>query len=155
MEVNQLVWDDDVLEDICNERDRMLIKQIPLAMSCRVDSWFWLLDDKGEFTVKSSYRRLQGEVECPDPIFWKRLWSLKLPGKILNFLWRTCKNVLPTATALAVKSLRIHVFCPWCQIYNEDAVHVLFSCKFAQDLWEAVGLREFVMVFPNETIFRY
>lgn len=69
MEVNQLVWDDDVLEDICNERDRMLIKQIPLPMSCRVDSWFWLLDDKGEFTVKSSYKGFKVKLSVLIPFF--------------------------------------------------------------------------------------
>lgn len=51
-------WDDEVLRDICNERDRGLIKRVPLPLRNREDSWFWLLDDKGVFTVKSCYRKL-------------------------------------------------------------------------------------------------
>lgn len=30
MEVDKIKWDDEVLSDICNDRDRELIKKIPL-----------------------------------------------------------------------------------------------------------------------------
>lgn len=57
-------WDEDILNDVCNERDRELIRQIPIPGKRRDDSWFWLFDDKGEFTVRSCYRKLRGESEC-------------------------------------------------------------------------------------------
>ncbi|KAL8103570.1 hypothetical protein AgCh_027952 [Apium graveolens] len=44
-------WDDEILRDICNERDMTLIKQIPIPMRSREDTWFWIFDDKGVFTV--------------------------------------------------------------------------------------------------------
>lgn len=46
-------WYYDILNDICNLRDKELIKRIPIPMRDREDSWFWILDDKGQFTVKS------------------------------------------------------------------------------------------------------
>ncbi|WOG91125.1 hypothetical protein DCAR_0310373 [Daucus carota subsp. sativus] len=46
-------WDEDVLNDLCNDRDKRLIKQIPIPIRSRSDSWYWILDDKGEFSVKS------------------------------------------------------------------------------------------------------
>ncbi|XP_074374276.1 uncharacterized protein LOC141714670 [Apium graveolens] len=72
-------WDEDVLKDICNERDRELIKQILIPRRVREDSWFWLLEEKGDFTVRSCYKRLRGEQHCPDRIFWKKIWGLALP----------------------------------------------------------------------------
>lgn len=103
MEENGRGWDDEILRDICNDRDRKLIETIPIPIRSREDSWFWLMEDKDDFTVRSCYRKLQGDIHCPDAIFWKRIWSLKLPSKILNFVWRTCRNCLPTAGALITK----------------------------------------------------
>lgn len=54
-------WDYDVVNDICNTRDRDLILKIPISIRCREDSWFWLLDKHSDFTVKSCYRLLQGD----------------------------------------------------------------------------------------------
>lgn len=53
MDIDMGGWDEDVLNDICNERDRNLIRQIPLSIRRKNDSWVWLFDDKGEFTVRS------------------------------------------------------------------------------------------------------
>lgn len=131
--------------DICNDRDRELIKQVHIPIGSRRDSWIWMFDDKG-FSVRSCYRRLRGERECPDRQFWNKLWHLKLPGKVVNFLWRTCCRCLPTSVALLTKNVNISRFCSWCQMYKETDNHVLFECSFATELWEAVGLGHLVTV---------
>lgn len=51
MHIKRNEWDEEVLLDICNERDRDLIRKIPLSLRGRKDSWVWLFDDKGCFTV--------------------------------------------------------------------------------------------------------
>lgn len=55
--------DSEVLHDIFQSRDVGLIKQIPIPLRDTTDTWSWILDEKGEFTVKSGYRWLQGEFE--------------------------------------------------------------------------------------------
>lgn len=52
METGKNTWDNEVLADISDERDSDLIKNIPLPMRERQDSWFWLLDEKGCFTLR-------------------------------------------------------------------------------------------------------
>lgn len=79
-------WDVEVLNDICNERDVELIKRIPLPMINSQDFWMWILYEKGVFTVKSCYRKLQGKFMTPYTSFWKKLWYIKVPGKVINFL---------------------------------------------------------------------
>ncbi|KAL8110377.1 hypothetical protein AgCh_026191 [Apium graveolens] len=104
-------WDDEILRDLCNDRDKNLIKQIPIPTRSCDDSWLWLLEEKGMFTVKSCYQSLQGEVESTETVFWKKLWSLNLP---------------------------------------EDAMHILFQCNFAKDVWRAASLLE---VIAAENVF--
>lgn len=102
------------------------------------------------FTVRSCHRRLHGEVGCPDRGFWGKLWRLNLPGKVINLLWRVCANVLPTAATLANKHVDISVVCGWCRVSTEDAVHVLFYCCYARNIWESVSLRHYLNLQPND-----
>lgn len=90
---------------------------------------------------------------CLDGEYWKKLWQLKLPGKVLNLLWRASRNVLPTVKALASKNVNIQLMCPWCRLEVEDDIHVLFRCEFAQEVWRKAGLTALVATDLNETFF--
>lgn len=46
MESEQRKWDEEVLQDIFNDRDIALIKQIPIPLREKPYPWFWLLDEK-------------------------------------------------------------------------------------------------------------
>lgn len=144
-------WDRDIINELCNERDTSLILQGPIPMRIRADSWFWIHEEKGDFSVCSCYRLLRGESVGHDRHFWKRLWGLNVPGKVANFLWRTARGVLPTAADLLRKHVEIQPNCTWCHIFTEDAAHVLFGCSFARELWEAVGLSHLVYTGDVET----
>lgn len=149
---DQMKWDEDILGDICNERDRNLIKQVHILMRKHDDSWYWLFDDSGRFTVRSCYRKIKGESECPDRKFWNKVWGLKLPGKVVNFVWRMCKDVLPTATNLIDKRVNIADICAWYHNHVEDSLHVLFQCDFSKDVWNAVGMLSLLSVMPGDTV---
>lgn len=153
MEIGQNRWDADILNDLCNDRDKQLIQRVPIPSKNKPDSWFWLLDDKGIFTMKSCYRLIQGEMETPHARFWRKMWSLKLPGKIINFLWRVCKLCLPTAVRLSSRSVQIDTVCQWCHIGQESDMHVLFECAFADAVWTDIGLKQFMDILPSDTIF--
>ena len=64
MMVDERKWDIELIDDLFDARDSALIKHIPLSMHVNIDSWYWLLDEKGDFTVRNFYRGLQGE--CSD-----------------------------------------------------------------------------------------
>lgn len=134
MNDNHSNWDVDILQDLCNDRDKKLIQQIPLPIVPKLDTWFWLLDDKGVFTVKSCYRRLRGKCDTQNRLFWRKVWRLQLPDKVINFIWRACNNVLPTATELLKKKVSVLSNCSWCHLYAEDAIHTFFTCYFAREV---------------------
>lgn len=56
MKMDERKWELDILHDSFQDRDTELIKQIPLSINETADSWYWILDEKGDFTVKSGYR---------------------------------------------------------------------------------------------------
>uniref|UniRef100_A0A803NUS5 Reverse transcriptase domain-containing protein n=1 Tax=Cannabis sativa TaxID=3483 RepID=A0A803NUS5_CANSA len=44
MQVDKLEWDNEVISDVLNDRDRELVWRIPLSSARRNDNWFWLQD---------------------------------------------------------------------------------------------------------------
>lgn len=54
-------WDTNLLQDMFNHRDIELIKTIPISKNVQQDSWFWILEQSGLFTLKSCYRNLVDE----------------------------------------------------------------------------------------------
>ncbi|KAL8113024.1 hypothetical protein AgCh_020371 [Apium graveolens] len=152
MEIDHRRWDEEVISDLCNDRDKELILSIPLSMGTREDGWYWLLDPKGNFTVRSGYRFLQGEQPKPYAKFWRKMWSLRLPGKVLNLVWRACCGCLPTAMALTNKRVEINKICPWCHQAEETDIHVFFECNFARSMWLCFGLRDAMQVSRGEGI---
>ncbi|XP_074335978.1 uncharacterized protein LOC141673144 [Apium graveolens] len=152
LDEGKLHWDEEILNDLCNERDREFIKQVPVTRITNADTWFWLFNDLGKFTVRSCYRRLRGESECVDRSFWRKLWKLKLPGKVVNLVWCAYRNCLHAANALATKGININTICSWCEMYAENDIHVLFQCCFAREIWDNTGLSHVLTVMPNDTI---
>jgi hypothetical protein len=69
------------------------------------DRLVWAGTPTGEFYVKSAYhldvRRQSSSVPStfvsgtPSPI-WSAIWSLQVPKHVQSFLWRACRDLLPT-----------------------------------------------------------
>lgn len=59
---NQTRWDMEVVSDLFNERIKQLIVQIPIPIREKNDSWYWMLENEGNFSVKSCYRKIRGEL---------------------------------------------------------------------------------------------
>lgn len=104
-------------------------------------------------TVKSCYRWIQGDFSDGYSDMWKKLWSLKLPEKVTNFLWRLCKGCLPTNVALLAKHVNIETSCPWCHGEAETDVHVMFLCDFAKSVWQTTGAQYLIQCSTQETAY--
>lgn len=74
------------------------------------DSLIWAWSANGRFSMKSAYKFTQKclkershKVDAVGALaksrmgtLWKLIWNLKCPNKIKQFMWRACKNILPT-----------------------------------------------------------
>ncbi|KAH9767472.1 reverse transcriptase domain-containing protein [Citrus sinensis] len=111
---NHRMWDYDLVKDVFNRRDQDCILQIPLSSRSNCDTWYWLPDAKGIYTVRSCYKWMDIISEPPGSGVWSKIWKLAVPAKIKNFLWRAVANVVPTADNLL--SRRVEAECLKCSI---------------------------------------
>ncbi|EEF41737.1 conserved hypothetical protein [Ricinus communis] len=82
----QLRWNRDLIENIFNQHDASLILHIPLSNRQVVDRLFWVVNPKGDFTVKSCYRLLCGDFHRHAHPLWNRLWKLPIPYRVCNLI---------------------------------------------------------------------
>ncbi|KAM7461658.1 hypothetical protein LguiA_029779 [Lonicera macranthoides] len=139
MSSSHVGWDNDVLNDILSSRDASLVRQITLSLNNKQDGWFWSIDLRGYYTVKSGYRNLVGSylqlVQPDQSIGWSNVWRIQVPPQTKNFLWRLLSNCLPTRLAIALRHVDVPLECPVCNLEVESAFHVLVSCPIAKGLW--------------------
>ena len=76
------------------------------AMGGSNDILIWSGNVFGQYSVKSTYVMLRAEYSSSilrqssnnsqSHHLWKQVWKLRVPNKIKVFLWKACKNLLPT-----------------------------------------------------------
>lgn len=132
-------WDEDLLADIFNEDDAASIMNIPIAESKPADKIIWVEDEKGKYTVRSCYKKLQGELQNTVSPTWTMMWNFKLPPKVKTFFWQVCTNSLPTTDLLRLKQVPVPPLCQMCNIENESAYHLFAQCELARLCWERMG----------------
>ena len=72
---------------------------------------------------------------CVGKRVWAVLWKLRIPNKIKVFGWRACNEILPTKMNLAKRRIIEEAACPICTRFVETAVHLLWECDAARDVW--------------------
>ena len=109
MKVNDLIdpvsnqWDAGLLQGLFSSQEVKLIMSIPLCRTYIEDKLIWPYTSSGNYIVKSGYNFLaaaktdQTTTANPrqDGGIWKLVWSVLVPNKVKNFLWRVCKEALP------------------------------------------------------------
>uniref|UniRef100_A0A2N9IE72 Reverse transcriptase zinc-binding domain-containing protein n=1 Tax=Fagus sylvatica TaxID=28930 RepID=A0A2N9IE72_FAGSY len=140
-------WKVSELERIFIPRDVEAILQIPLSKRRPNDMMIWAVTMKGNFTVKSAYQLLRSQQSQHEPTMsstsvqntklWNRIWKARVQPKVKMFIWRACKNILPTQTNLFDRGVTQTFSCHWCEDEAETTDHVLWSCDFAQREWQA------------------
>ena len=103
------------------------------------------------YSVKYAYRVLTTHLSTTLPnhnlALWKKIWSIKLPPKVKNFLWRVCSHCLPTKDRLIQRKLNVDPTCPVCATEMETSLHVFTQCRFAKNYWLAAQLSQ-----PSENL---
>ena len=139
------VWRSEFIMNIFEKEDAEAICKIQLSQRYVEDLIIWLHHKKGLFTVKSAYKVTKevmrgGNVAessrgCVGKRIWTTLWKLRIPNKIKVFGWRACNDILPTKLNLTKRRIIDDAVCPICMRFLESAIHVLWECDAAQDVW--------------------
>nr|POF24766.1 putative ribonuclease h protein [Quercus suber] len=135
-------WREEVIDHVFNVQDAEAIKNIPLSLTNQSDALVWPFMPSGKYSVKSGYRFLfesfaQSQRTAQDLAFWKNLWSLKVPSKIKNFVWRASREALPVKANLCRRRITLEGQCEICRTGDEDCSHALFFCSDVQVMWNA------------------
>lgn len=114
------------------------------------DKLVWSGSTSGSFTVRSAYfleksYRTRATGECSraeaNRDFWKSIWSLQVQPAVKHFVWKVCNNLLPTKENLFIKNIVSDPFCPLCQMEEESAGHISWSCPSVMGVWQECSHR--------------
>lgn len=110
------------------------------------DSQVWAKSLNGMFTVKSAYKvvvkHLADTKGCEDCLgcsdsskmtaLWKVVRKLQCPNKVKHFMWKACKNVLPTKQCLLNRKVLKEDSCDFCG-ESESVGRILWGCVIAKE----------------------
>ncbi|KAL3825323.1 hypothetical protein ACJIZ3_021352 [Penstemon smallii] len=144
-------WDVDKVTSLFNEEDSACILSIPLGNGRHDDRRLWHYNRNGLFSVRSAYHlavKIARESDhtgaasssAGNSNDWKWLWALSIPSKIKIFLWRACKNLLPTRAVLTKRKITNICSCVICDGEVEDVLHCFFLCHLARQVWALSGI---------------
>ncbi|GAU38731.1 hypothetical protein TSUD_208420 [Trifolium subterraneum] len=153
---NAKEWDSGLIRGLLNDDIADKILHTPLLESVQNDKITWQHEKNGLYTVKSAYRfcistipgRDQHRVEGK----WHLIWQTQMPPKIKNFMWRICRNCLPTRARLHDRGVTCPINCVLCDAGDEDSNHLFFSCQNSINCWQQMGLWSSIMQHRNLTI---
>ena len=142
-------WDHGLIEEMFTLDEAELIKSIPFSRCEAEDNLFWPFTSNGVYTSKWGYRFLKAETQTKwdeeqmehDKVLWQTLWSLQVPNKIKNLVWKACRNSLPTKVNLVRHNIIDCPSCDRCKQAPELALHALWTCSELDVVWEEEPFR--------------
>ena len=142
-------WDIEILKDYFAPLEVDLILKIPLSYNYVEDKLVWPHTANGVYSVKSGYNFLAKEKSLPSSAFshqddgqsvWKKLWSLSVPNKVKNFLWRASREAIPVKKNLVARKVIAEDVCDHCHVATEDVHHALWDYQELSAMWEAESM---------------
>ena len=115
----------------------------------RHDNTIWCFTKSGQYSSKSGYKLLVDlqEMNSPFPALppiekqlWSDLWRTKTSPKLRHFLWRALSGALAVKERLRTRGIHLDTTCVSCGSASESICHVLFQCRFAQEVWSLSGI---------------
>lgn len=137
-------WNVGLLRNLVSNEDTNRILNTPIFESNQHDRRVWKSETNGIYSVRSGYRiSLSQHVDlsthrCDGN--WVLLWNLKVPPKVKTFLWRSCRNALPTRVRLQDRGVNCTKTCALCENEDEDSMHLFFYCTKSKQCWQQLGL---------------
>lgn len=132
------------------EEDAISILSMPLSARMPPDKAIWKGTKDGKFSVKSAYHIATEKlstcgIDLPStsspPKIWKKIWQLNIPPSTRHFMWRACRDLLPTNMNLRRRGIQVDPLCAGCGLEAESTSHVLIGCETAALIWKFSPIR--------------
>uniref|UniRef100_A0A803P4U5 Reverse transcriptase domain-containing protein n=1 Tax=Cannabis sativa TaxID=3483 RepID=A0A803P4U5_CANSA len=116
--------------------DATNILNIGLPALKQEDSWQWLGEKRGTFSIKSAYYLIIKHRCAEVPHWhWKFIWNYPIHARLKLLWWQIMNNSLPTHERIGMVFNIPCTLCPLCDEEMESSFHVLWQCNFAKAVW--------------------
>jgi len=111
------------------------------------DSWRWLPEESGAFSVNSSYRVLENLVlldvglSAEEEGGFVMLWKSPAPSKVVAFSWMAIIDRIPTRSNLTFRHILAHrdpSVCVLCGQGEEMTTHLFLHCDVVVLIWRKI-----------------
>uniref|UniRef100_A0A803Q3C6 RNase H type-1 domain-containing protein n=1 Tax=Cannabis sativa TaxID=3483 RepID=A0A803Q3C6_CANSA len=130
------IWNERRVRQWFHHDDARHILNIGLPNAHQGDSWRWLGEPNGLFSIKSAYhiitRRRYGAT--PSGI-WKIIWNNSIHARLKFLWWQIITNALPTRERIAMALNLQSTLCPICNKERESSFHLFWNCDYASAAW--------------------
>ena len=93
-------WDIDKLRHVLKPEEVDEVCKVVLPLNNIIDRLYWRPSKNGWFSTNATMKWIQDKKRSPKiDLDW--IWKLNIPPKQKNFLWKMCRNGLPTKFTLA------------------------------------------------------
>ena len=100
------------------------------------DKICWIVDKKGQYTVKANYRQLEGGTY--GTLLVGLIWNSCIPPKGSVFMWEVWWGKVLTMDQLKKRRFQLASRCPLCQKVEESINHLLIHCSSIWGLWTSL-----------------
>ncbi|KAF4391741.1 hypothetical protein G4B88_005627 [Cannabis sativa] len=132
-------WNKAQFRNWFQREDAQTILNIDLPNDKIDDSWMWLGEHNGNFSIKSAYRMIKGHDPNHEEGVWKLIWNSPIHSRLKFLWWQVYRDILPTKGRLANILQDIQVTCPLCKEAAETTFHLFWTCSFAKAIWFSIG----------------
>ncbi|KAF7808425.1 reverse transcriptase [Senna tora] len=140
-------WNTSLLNIVYDSNTAAIIASIPLSVTGVRDKLVWTGASSGNYRVKDAYKCIVTTIPSHSPPIspdthgmhtfpiWKAIWKLRLPFRIIMFLWRMLNNNLPACSVLIKHHMVLDDVCLACGEKGESLNHIFLQCPFAKVVW--------------------
>ena len=101
----------------------------------------WKGSKSKSYSVKEVYETLQQQSNNEESDFFKNLWSIPAPSKVLTFTWKVVLDRVQTKGALKKRRIMMEnndYMSTLCNQTEESIVHLLFESNFLHQVLKSI-----------------
>ncbi|KAM6563873.1 hypothetical protein CsatB_023871 [Cannabis sativa] len=133
-------WNAQMIKEWFSPVDASAILNIDLPDEAIEDSWVWMGEPNGKFSIRSACRILKRDTEVNgDSEVWKLIWNSPLHTRLKFVWWQLIRDIFPTKDKLAPFLDGITGTCLLCREEAENSLHLFWKCTFTKAIWFSIG----------------
>lgn len=122
----------------CGELQQLISNYVP--MRGRRDSWTWIKENDGRYSVSSGYDIIAGSKSEFEEDAFKVLWKIKGPSNAILVGWKVIIDRIQSKENLAKRNVPLtDLLCPLCSSETESSAHLFFSCVNSWQVWSLIA----------------